>query len=74
MRDVASLTSPALVPIFLQDILVAVNILVKAVLILVCIYDLICICILYFVLYTKDNEEIHSNFFLFALFSICITI
>ena len=60
MRDVALLTSPALVPIFLQNILVAVNISVKAVLIFVFI---ICICI----------EEIHSNFF-FALFSIWITI
>ena len=60
VRDVASLTSPALVPIFLQNILVAVNILVKAVLIFV---FMICICI----------EEIHSNFF-FALFSIWITI
>ena len=42
MRDVASLTSPTLVPIFLENILVAVNILVKAVLIFVFI---ICICV-----------------------------
>ena len=61
MRDVASLTSPALVPIFLQDISVAVNILVKAVLIFVCIYDLICICILYCILFVMKKYILISS-------------